>query len=106
MVCRLCAAHKKEKILTLCQKEIPQKGQIRLPPDWFSGRTPGWRSSGFRAQCGVEWVCTYRGGEDTEVRLGDDDGARLEGGGGASAELHLRIETGMKESAMERCRMS
>ena len=33
---------------------------------------------------------TYRGGEDAEVGLGHDDGARLEGGGGASAELHLR----------------
>ena len=33
---------------------------------------------------------TYRGGEDTEARLGDNHGARLEGGGGASAELHLR----------------
>ena len=32
---------------------------------------------------------TYRGGEDTEARLGDNHGARLEGGGGASAELHL-----------------
>lgn len=35
----------------------------------------------------------YRGGEDTEVRLGDDHGARLEGGGGASAELHLLDRT-------------
>ena len=39
----------------------------------------------------------YRGGEDTEVRLGDDHGARLEGGGGASAELHLFDRTRGRE---------
>jgi hypothetical protein len=35
----------------------------------------------------------YRGGEDTEASLGDDHGARLEGGGRASAELHLSDRT-------------
>ena len=40
---------------------------------------------------------TYRGGEDTEARLGDNHGARLEGGGGASAELHLFDRTRGRE---------
>tara|TARA_B110000967_G_scaffold167583_1_gene176180 strand:+ start:192 stop:341 length:150 start_codon:yes stop_codon:yes gene_type:complete len=45
---------------------------------------------------------TYRGGEDPEVRLGHDDGARGEAGGGARAELHLsvdRVKGGLEESA-------
>ena len=48
------------------------------------------RARAARSGAGAGGRDTYRGGEDAEVGLGEDGGARLEGGGGASAELHLR----------------
>jgi hypothetical protein len=63
------------------------------------------RARSFRAESGPYVLCvksTYRGGEDPEVRLGHDDGARGEAGGGARAELHLsvdRVKGGLEESA-------
>lgn len=48
-----------------------------------------------RATREVKVSSTHRGGEDAEGRLGDDGGlAGSEGGGGASAELHLQQKKG------------
>jgi hypothetical protein len=56
------------------------------------------RARAARSGAGAGGRDTYRGGEDAEVGLGEDGGARLEGGGGASAELHLSDRTWERES--------